>query len=178
MANPLNNNGEQPPRTTGETMVVTFVYEATPSTSSMKDIPSSIHNRLILSPMSMQGQPVTPPSVGTGSFRPYVTGFTMPLNGREQLYGMPTSMIENLHNATSTFVDPLVNMFYPLQGSRPAVNNMSRINQTPGVGFSAQLRLNFTTNSTTVLRQQMDKSNHEMVHMLAQQMGTIFNLLI
>lgn len=28
------------------------------------------------------------------------------------------------------------------------------------------------------LRKQMDESNHEMVHMLAQQMGTIFNTLI
>lgn len=38
--------------------------------------------------------------------------------------------------------------------------------------------LNFTTNSAAVLRQQMYESNHEMIHMLAQQMAKIFNPLI
>lgn len=124
MANPPNNNGEQPHWSTGETTAITSVSRAIPSTTSMTTIPSSTHSGLILSPVRMQGQPVTPPPVGTGAFRPYVTGFTMPLSGREHLYGMPTLMMENLHNATTTFADPLVNMFSPLQGSGSAVNNM------------------------------------------------------
>jgi hypothetical protein len=35
-----------------------------------------------------------------------------------------------------------------------------------------------TTDSMNVLRQQMDESNHEMVNLLIQQIGTVFNPLI
>ena len=35
-----------------------------------------------------------------------------------------------------------------------------------------------TTNSMNLLRQQMDESNHEMVKLLTQQLGTVFNPLI
>jgi hypothetical protein len=35
-----------------------------------------------------------------------------------------------------------------------------------------------TTDSMNVLRQQMDESNHEMVNLLTQQIGTMFNPLI
>lgn len=35
-----------------------------------------------------------------------------------------------------------------------------------------------TTNSMLSIRQQMDESNHEMVNMLTQQIGTMFNPLI
>lgn len=37
---------------------------------------------------------------------------------------------------------------------------------------------NLTNNFAAVIRQQMDESNHEMVQMLANQIGTIFNPLI
>lgn len=55
---------------------------------------------------------------------------------------------------------------------------MGQINQPQWVEFSTQQMPNFITNSATVLRQMIDESNHEMVHMLAQQMRTIFNTLI
>jgi len=35
-----------------------------------------------------------------------------------------------------------------------------------------------TTDSMNLLRQQMDESNHEMVNLLTQQIGTVFNSLI
>lgn len=38
--------------------------------------------------------------------------------------------------------------------------------------------LTFTTSFAAVLRQQIDESTHEMVYMLTQKMGTIFNPLI
>lgn len=71
------------PNNNGETTVAVSVSEAIPSTASMTTIPSSTHGGPILSPVRMQGQPVIPPPVGSCAFRPYVTGFTMPLNGRE-----------------------------------------------------------------------------------------------
>lgn len=77
-------------------------------------------------------------------------------------------MMTNLHNATSTLADPLVNTFSPLQEFGSTINNMGRINQPPGVGFSIQQMPNFTINSAAVLRQQIEESNHEMIHMLAQ----------
>lgn len=71
----------------------------------------------------------------------------MPLNGREQPYGMPTSMMVSLHNTTTAFADLVVNIFPPMKGSESAVNNMGRINPSPGMGFSTQQMPNVTTNS-------------------------------
>lgn len=105
-----------------------------------------------------------------------MSGFSIPVNGREQPFGMPTAMMMNLYNSTSAYADPLANVSSPLQGSRYGVNNLGR-NHPLGVGLHTQM-LNMTNNSTAVFRQQMDESNHKMVQMLAQPMGTIFNLLI
>lgn len=38
--------------------------------------------------------------------------------------------------------------------------------------------LTFTTDYLVTMRQKMDKSNHEMVNMLTQQIGAVFNSLI
>lgn len=92
MANSPNNNGE--------TMTAIYVFEAIPSTASRTSISSSAHSRPILSHARKQGKQVTPPPIGSNAFRSYVTGFTMPLNDREQPYGMLTSMMENLYNVT------------------------------------------------------------------------------
>lgn len=100
----------------------------------------------------------------------------MPINGCEQPFGMPTAMMANLHNSSSTYADPLVNASSPLQGYGFGVNNLGQ-NQPLGMGLHTQMS-NLTDNFVAVLRQQMDKSNHEMVQMLAQTMGIIFNLLI
>lgn len=169
---------ENPPNNNGETTAAISLSKAIPSTASTTAIQSNFHSGPILSLVRKQGQQVTPPLVGFRAFRPYVVGFTMPLNSHKQPYCMPTPMMANLHNVTSTLVDPVVNMFSPVQGSRSPLNNMGRINPPLGMGFSTQQMLNFTINSAAVLRWQMDESNHEMVHMLSQKMGTIFNPLI
>lgn len=67
-------------------------------------------------------------------------------------------------------------MTSPLQGSNSGVN-MGRNSQPLGMGYSTRTP-NLTNNSAAVIRQQMDKSNHDIVQMLAQTMGTILNPLI
>lgn len=75
----------------------------------------------------------------------------MLVNGREQPFGMPIAMMENLHNSKSTYVDPLVNASSPLHGSGFGVNNLGR-NQPLGMGLHTQVS-NMTNNSAAVLRQ-------------------------
>lgn len=116
MANPPSNNGE--------TTVRISASEAISSMVSTTTTMSNTHIGPILSSVRMQGQQMTPPPVGSSAFRSYATGFTIPLNGREQPYGMPTSMMENLHNTTTSFDDPLVITFSPLQGFGFVVHNM------------------------------------------------------
>lgn len=134
-------------------MASVFVSEEIPSTTSKMDISLSTHDGPILSPVRTHGQQVTPPPVGSSVFRPYVTGFMMPLNCRRQPYGIPTSMMANFHNTMLILDDLLANMLSPLQGYGSVVNNTGRINQPSWVGFSTQQMLNFTTNSAAVLRQ-------------------------
>jgi hypothetical protein len=102
----------------------------------------------------------TPPPVGNTS-RPFVTNFTMPLPGREQPFGMPTSVMANLHNSPVVYSDSMANMSSPLQGSGYG-RNMSRLNQQP-LYMPA-----ITNHSAQVIRQQMDESNNDMVQMLTQ----------
>lgn len=151
--------------------------EAISFTASTTAIPSNTLSGPILSPVRTQVQSVTPRPVGSIVSRPYVLGFTMPMNGRKQPNGMPTFMMATLHNNVSTFVEPVANTFSPLQGLGSAVNNLGQNIQPPVGGFSSQLPI-FTNNYLAVIRQQMDKSNHEMVNMLTQHMGAIFNPLI
>lgn len=120
---------------------------------------------------------MTLPQMGNNSFRSYVLGFSMPLNGRKHPYGMPTSTMTSLHNTTSTFTKHVGNTPLPLQGSNLAINNMVRISQPLGMGFTIQTS-NLTNHYAAVIRQQIDESNHEIVQMLANQMNTIFNPLI
>lgn len=103
------------------------VTKVMPSTASTTTILSNAQSGPILSPpVRMQGQPVTPRPVGASSFRPYVTWFTMPMSGRKQPYGMPTSMMANLHNSASPFTDPTTTIISPLQGSGLEVNNLGQ----------------------------------------------------
>lgn len=159
MANLQSNNGE--------TTAVVTSSKANPSTVSTTTSSSNTHIGPILSPVTMHGQQMVPPPVRSSAYRPYATGFMMPLNGREQPYGMPTSMMANLHNTTTVFADLVVSTFSLIQGSGSAVDNMGRINPPPGMGFSTQQMPNLTTNSAAILRQQMNESNQEMIHMLA-----------
>lgn len=100
-----------------------------------------------VNPLGMKGPPETPPPRENQFFRPYMTGFSMHLNVCEQPFGMPTSMMENLHNSTSMYIDPLVNASSPLQGSGSIVNNLGR-SQPLGMGFHTQM-----SNLTIILYQ-------------------------
>jgi hypothetical protein len=92
-----------------------------------------------------------------GDHRSPIRPFRLPNNDHQ--YGMPPPFMVGLHNSSNE--GP--NMFSP---STSAVGNQGRLPQ------------NLTNTSMLSLRQQMDESNHEMVNMLTQQIGTVFNPLI
>jgi len=85
---------------------------------------------------------------------------------KDQPYGMPTSMMENLHN-NPAFIEH-VNPFTPFNKHSPSSSNVFGRNASPAL----------TTKSMMLFMQQMDESNHEMVNLLIQQIGTMFNPLI
>jgi len=85
---------------------------------------------------------------------------------REQPYGMPTSMMENVHNSASVFAD---------QANSLIMHNVHSPSSSSTFGRNT---LPLITDSMNLLRQQMDESNHEMVNLLTQQIGTVFNPLI
>jgi len=86
---------------------------------------------------------------------------------REQPYGMPTSMMANVHNSVSTFAD---------QANPLTIHNIHSPSSSSIFGRRTLPPL--TTYSMNFLRQQMDESNHEMVKLLTQKIGTVFNPLI
>lgn len=92
---------------------------------------------------------------------------TMQNLSRDQTYGMLTSMMENFHKNASAFADH-ANPFTPFNTNSPSSSSIFPINAPPAL----------TTKSMMSLRQQMDESNHEMVNLLTQQIGIVFNPLI
>jgi len=86
---------------------------------------------------------------------------------REQSYGMSTSMMANVHNSASVFAEQ-ANSFTMHNVHSPSSSSIFGRNTLPPL----------TTDSMNLLRQQMDESNHDMVNLLAQQIGTVFNPLI
>jgi len=85
---------------------------------------------------------------------------------REQPYGMPTSMMENVHNSASVFADQ-ANSFTMHNIHSPSSSSIFGRNTLPPL-----------TSSMNLLRQQINESNHEMVNLLTQKIGTVFNPLI
>jgi len=85
---------------------------------------------------------------------------------REQLYGMPTSMMANVHNSASAFADQ-ANLFIMHNVHSPSSSSILGGNTLPPL----------TTDSMNLLRQQMDENNHEMVNLLTQQIDTVLNTL-
>jgi len=84
---------------------------------------------------------------------------------RNQLYVMPSSFMEDLHTNPSSFSVSLNTIQSPLFHT--------------GVGFpSSNPQQTLTNASMMALRQQMEDTNHEMVNMLTQKIGTVFNPLI
>ncbi|KAK2422492.1 hypothetical protein QL285_033024 [Trifolium repens] len=79
--------------------------------------------------------------------------------------GMPTSMMQGLQTGASLFTESAPGIFVP---NNQIVSGSATRNGNPSL----------TNNALNALRQQMDESNHDMVNMLTQQIGTIFNPLI
>ena len=102
--------------------------------------------------------------------RTFPPGFKIPTS--DPIYGMPTSFMTGFQNNTSTYTRPVTSTLSPLQGSGSGINHMARNNSQP-----IQIPV-ITINTQAVIRQQMDDNNHEMLGVLAQHMGTIFNHLI
>ena len=84
--------------------------------------------------------------------------------GRDQPYGMPTAEMASLMNASSIFAEPLVSASSPLQGSGTGMENLGRNQLLGGISHTIP---SLTNASAAILRQQMDKSNHDMVQTLA-----------
>ena len=76
-------------------------------------------------------------------------------------------MMENVHNNASAFAD---------QENSFTMHNIHSLSSSSIFGRNTLAVL--TIDSTNVLRQQMDESNHEMVNLLTQQIGTVLSLLI
>ena len=85
---------------------------------------------------------------------------------KDQPYYMPTSMIENLHNNPA--FTKHANPFTSFNPHSPSSSSVFGRNAPPAL----------TTKSMMLFRQQINKSNHEMVNLLTQQIGTVFNPLI
>jgi hypothetical protein len=75
-------------------------------------------------------------------------------------------MMANLHN-TPAFTEH-ANPFTPFNKHSPSSSSV----------FGRSALPTLTTESMMLFRQQMDESNHEMVNLLTQQIGTVFNPLI
>jgi hypothetical protein len=83
---------------------------------------------------------------------------------RNQPYGMPSSFMAGLHTNPSSFSGSF-NVMHPpffLPGGFPGSNHQQTL----------------TNASLMALWQKMEDTNHEMVNMLTQQIGTLFNPLI
>ena len=85
---------------------------------------------------------------------------------KDQSYGMPTSMMANLHS-NPAFTGH-ANPFTPFNTHSSSSSSVFGRNAPPTL----------TTESVMLFKQQIDKSNHEMVNLLTQKIGTVFNPLI
>jgi len=92
---------------------------------------------------------------------------SMPNFSREQPYGMPTSLMINLHDNEFALTEH-VHPFTQFNSHSPSSSSTFGRNALPAL----------TTKSMMCLRQQMDESSHEMVNLLIQQISTVFNPLI
>lgn len=119
------------------------------------------------------GPVLTPRSVETSV--PYTPSFI------RQPYGMPPKYVAGAHVGNSTTGGmPVLGenfplSFQPYQSLGTSTNSYGR---PPGFGLTSLSIQTFTSSSVAIMRQQMDESNHKMVHMLTQQIGTVLRPLI
>lgn len=126
--------------------------------------------------ISSSGSVMTPRSVETTiPFTPNVP------SSMQKPYGMPPEYVAGAHLGNSTtgrmpvLGETFPVSFKPYHSLGPSTSLYSR---PPGFGSVAPSIPTFTSSSVAILRQQMDKSNHEMVHMLTQQIGAVLRPLI
>ena len=84
---------------------------------------------------------------------------------RNYPYGMPTAMMQGLQTSASLFTETAPGVYVP---NNTGTFGSATRNNTPTL----------TNTALAAMRQQMDDSNHDMVNMLTQQIGTVFNPLI
>ncbi|KEH41558.1 hypothetical protein MTR_1g052285 [Medicago truncatula] len=102
-------------------------------------------------------------------------GFFNHGTGRRAPYGMPTSLMQNLQTSPSVSSESL-------NAPMPQLFNIGesipfRTSQQPFIPFGLPQR-SLTNASLSALRQQMEETNHEMVNLVTQHVGTVINPLI
>jgi len=90
-------------------------------------------------------------------------------------YGMPTSLMQGLHTNPSASLESL-NVQMP-QLFNPGASVPFRTSQQSFTPFGSPQQ-SLTNASLNALRQQMEETNHEMVNLVTQQVGTVINPLI
>lgn len=116
-----------------------------------------------------------------GDQSPPYLGFSLPQ--KQQLYGMPTAMMESMHPSTSVYSENMMetpSSFNQYLASTSTLGNFGQLGQPPGcMGyFPPQGALSLTNNSLQVMRQLMNESNHDMTHTITQQIINVFSPLI
>lgn len=160
MSDPNPNVDEIPPRTLG--IFETVVSQVAP----LPPLSTAVSTGVVV-PLSQ----VPPRSSG-----PAVATERLCLGTANPVYGMPNSMMPGFQSTANPAVvsNDVQNVSSPLQGSAPrgSRGNQSRI--VPSQPVVPPL----TNTSVAVLRQQMDDSNHDLVHMLTNQMGSVINPIV
>lgn len=133
--------------------------------SQAADVGSSVASAVsttFVGPILTPCQPQTPTPTTMGTSGQYMPSFTVPIYGT---LGMLTEFMKSMHNLCSTFGETSSSSFSHYQGLGPLASPFDR---PPGFGLASQSVPTFTLSFVAVMRQQMDESNHEMIHMLTQ----------
>lgn len=160
MSDPNPNVDEVPPRTLG--ISETIVSQVAPFPPLSNIVSTAIDVPLSQAPPRSSGPAVATERPHLGTVNP-VYGILYSMMPRFQSTVNPTVVSSDMHNVSS-----------PLQGSAPGGSrgNQSRI--MPSQPVVPPL----TNTSVAVLRQQMDDRNHDLVHMLTNQMGNVINPIV
>lgn len=145
------------------------------TTSQTADVGSSVASAVsivFMGPILTLCHPQTPTPTTMGTVGQYMLNFTVPMH---ITLGIPTEFMESMHNLGSTFGESSSLSFPSYQGLGRLATPFGR---PLGFELASQSVLTFMSSFVAVMRQQMDESNHEMVHMQTQQMGTILRPLI
>ncbi|WJX56991.1 hypothetical protein P8452_42594 [Trifolium repens] len=102
---------------------------------------------------------------GSSTFQLPVSQYMSQGASRNYPYGMPTTMMQGFQTSASLFTETAPDVYVP---NNPGIFGLTTRNNTPTL----------TNTALAAMRQQMDDSNHDMVNMLTQQIGTVFNPLI